>query len=225
MLDLSPTADRPDDAPATARQDDSLPVTRQDDGLIVNRVAESAIETLDLAALAPPEPAAFDLAPFLYRGLVLREREFRQSLKDLDWEPYRGVSVAVFCSADALVPTWAYMLVAARLSGVAVDVTAGTPEAVRQSALVAALDGLDWDRYRDAPVVLKGCGNSLVPLDAFVQATRRLQGVAAKVMYGEPCSSVPVWRRPVGAPAGAPATGVKATGPGRSGVKPAGPPR
>ena len=167
MTDLLPT-------------DDDQAATRQDDGLVVNRVAESAIETLDLAALAPPEPAAFDLALFLYRGLVLREREFRQSLKDHDWEPYRGAAVAVFCSADALVPTWAYMLVAARLDGVAASVAAGTPEAVRQAALVDALGEFDWERYRDAPVVLKGCGNDLVPLDAFVQATRRLQGVAAK---------------------------------------------
>ena len=193
------------------------------DGLIVNRVAESAIETLDLAALAPPEPVAFDLTPFLYRGLVLREREFRQSLKEHDWEPYRSATVAVFCSADALVPTWAYMLVAARLDGIAAEVAAGTPEAVRQSALVAALGRLDWERYRDAPVVLKGCGNDLVPLDAFVQATRRLQSVAAKIMYGEPCSSVPVWRRPTAAPAAtasARPVGVRAVG-----VRPAGPPR
>ena len=205
------------------RQDDGLPVTPQDDGLIVNRVAESAIETLDLAALAPPEPVPFDLAPHLYKGLVLREREFRQSLKATDWAPFEGAAVAVFCSADALVPTWAYMLVAARLDGVAASVAAGTPDEVRRRALVAALDGLDWERYRGAPVVLKGCGNDLVPLDAFVQATRRLQGVASKVMYGEPCSSVPVWRRP--APPASMAPGATPTGVKPAGVRPAGSPR
>ena len=189
---------------------------------IINRVAESAIETLDLAALAPPEPVPFDLAPHLYRGLVLREREFRQSLKETDWAAFEGADVAVFCSADALVPTWAYMLVAARLDGVAASVAAGTPAEVRQRGLVAALDGLDWERYRDAPVVLKGCGNEVVPLDAFVQATRRLQGVASKVMYGEPCSSVPVWRRPSPSPS-ASAPSKPASKP--AGVRPAGPPR
>ena len=143
---------------------------------IVNRVAESAIETLDLAALATAEPAPFDLEPHLYKGLVLREREFRQSLKETDWSAFEGADVAVFCSADALVPTWAYMLVAARLDGVARSVSAGTPEEVRQRAVVAALDGVDWSQFEGAPVVLKGCGNALVPLDAFVQATRRLQG-------------------------------------------------
>lgn len=170
------------------------------DGLIVNRVAESAIETLDLAALAPAEPVAFDLAPYLYRGLVLREREFRQALKDLDWSAFQEADVAVFCSTEALIPTWAFMLVAARLDGIAASVAAGTPAEVRQRAVVAALDGVDWERYRGVPVVVKGCGNDLVPLDAFVQVTRRLQGVASKVMYGEPCSSVPVWRRPSAAP-------------------------
>ena len=181
-------------------------------------MAESAIRTLDLAALAPPEPAPFDLAPFLYRGLVLRERDFRQSLKETDWEPFRGQTVAVFCSADALVPTWAFMLVAARLDGVAADVAAGTPGHVRQARLVAALDGHDWDPYQGAPVVVKGCGNDLVPIDAFVQATRRLQGVAAKIMYGEPCSSVPVWRRPSARPAAAASAAPV-------GTRPAAPPR
>lgn len=199
------------------------------DAPIVNRVAESAIETLDLAALAPPAPAAFDLAPFLYKGVVLREREFRQAVKAHDWEAYRGQTVAVFCSADALVPTWAYMLVAARLDGVAAGVAEGTPDAVRRRGVVAALDGVDWEAYRGVPVVVKGCGNDLVPLDAFVQATRKLQGVASKVMYGEPCSSVPVWRRPApSAPAGsgvARPAGVKPAAVKPAGTKPAGPPR
>lgn len=194
------------------------------DGPIVNRVAESAIETLDLAALAPPEPVAFDLEPFLYKGLVLRERDFRQALKETDWQPFRDRTVAVFCSADALVPTWAYMLVAARLGGVAGQVSAGTPDDVRRAGLTAALDAHDWSRYQDAPVVVKGCGNDLVPLDAFVQATRRLQGVAAKIMYGEPCSSVPVWRRPA-ATASVLTASKKPTSAKPAGTKPAGPPR
>ena len=196
--------------------------TRQDDGSPVNRVADSAIETLDLAALAPAgEVVAFDLAPFLYRGLVLREREFRQALKDHDWAPYAGRDVAVFCSADALVPTWATMLVAAKLGGAA-SVSAAPPEDVRRARFAAALDGHDWSRYEGKPVVVKGCGNDVVPLDGFVQATRRLQAVAAKVMYGEACSSVPVWRRPAAARAGG---GVARPAAKPAGVKPAGPPK
>ena len=184
---------------------------------LTNRVAESAIETLDLAALAPAEPVvAFDLAPFLYRGLVLREREFRQALKEHDWGAYAARDVAVFCSADALVPTWAYMLVAAKLGGAA-SVTAAAPDDVQRARFAAALDALDWDRYAGAPVVVKGCGNDVVPLDAFVQVTRRLQEVAAKVMYGEACSAVPVWRRP--APRPSPGGVARLAG-----VRPAGPP-
>ena len=202
---------------------------------IKNRVAESAIETLDLAALAPAEDVvAFDLAPFLYRGLVLREREFRQALKDHDWAPYAGRDVAVFCSADALVPTWAYMLVAAKLHGPggAASVAAAPPDGVRRARFAAALDAVDWGRYAGRPVVVKGCGNDVVPLDGFVQATGRLQAVASKVMYGEACSSVPVWRRPApaaaggaGRPAGVKPAGGKPAGVKPAGVKPAGPPR
>lgn len=197
------------------------------DAPIANRVAESAIETLDLAALAPTEDVvAFDLAPFLYRGLVLREREFRQALKDHDWTAYQDRDVAVFCSADALVPTWAFMLVAAKLSGAA-SVAAAPPEDVRRARFATALDAVDWDRFANAPVVVKGCGNDVVPLDGFVQVTRRLQGVAAKVMYGEACSSVPVWRRPApAAPSGAGRpVAVKRAGVKPAGVKPAGPRR
>ena len=192
---------------------------------ITNRVAESAVETLDLAALAPAEDAvAFDLAPFLYRGLVLREREFRQSLKEHDWTPYAGRDVAVFCSADALVPTWAYMLVASKLEAAA-SVTAATPDEVRRARFAEVLAAHDWTRYAGAPVVLKGCGTGAVPLDAFVQATRRLQGVASKVMYGEPCSSVPVWRRPAAGGARPAGPAAKPTGAKPAGVRPAGPPR
>ena len=186
---------------------------------LTNRVAASDIETLDLAALWDgAEPVAFDLAPYLHRGLVLRERDFRAAMKAHDWSAYDGRHVAVTCSADALVPTWAFMLVASRLSGAA-SVGAGAPADVRRDVFVRALAALDWEAYRGKPVVVKGCGNDVVPLDAFVIATRQLQGVAKKVMYGEPCSSVPVWRAPKAA---APAAGAA---PVARSAKPAGPPR
>lgn len=166
------------------------------DGLVVNRVAQSALVTLDLAALVPaPDPAEVDLVPFLYRGLVLRERDFRAALADLDTAPFAGRDVAVFCSTDALVPTWAYLLVAARLSGVAASVGAGRAADVQRDRFAQALDAHDWTAYAGKPVVVKGCGTDRVPLDAFVRATSHLMGVAAKVLYGEPCSSVPIWRR------------------------------
>ncbi|MEL6614371.1 MAG: DUF2480 family protein [Bacteroidota bacterium] len=198
---------------------------------LVNRVAASDITTVDLAGLWPGgEIATFDLAPYLHRGLVLRERDFRQAMKDHDWAQYAGQHVAVTCSADAIVPTWAFMLVASRLHGVASGVGAGAPEAVRRDVFVRAIEAHDWSQYEGKPVVVKGCGNDIVPLDAFLLATQKLQGVAKKVMYGEPCSSVPVWRAPAAAPeasgvAVARPAGMKPMGVKPAGMKPAGPPR
>ena len=182
------------------------------EGVILNRVAESAIATVDLAALWDGGTIAeLDIEPFLYRGLVLRERDFRQAVKDADWSVYADRHVAVFCSTDAIVPPWAFMVIAARLDGVARSVAAGRAGALVRDAYVRALDAHDWSVYANRPVVLKGCSDTLagtdgatVPLDAFLVATQKLQAVAAKLMYGEPCSSVPVWRRPAApTPAGA----------------------
>ncbi len=200
-------------------------------GLVQNRVAESAVVTLDLASLVEASPAGdapagaqpvvvFDLADHLYRGLVLRERDFRDALAALDTAPYAGRDVAVVCSADAVVPTWAYLLAAARLAPVAASVSAAAPADVERARWAAALDAHDWSAYAGRPVVVKGCGTDRVPLDAFVQATRHLQGVASKVMYGEPCSSVPVWRRPAETP---PAGAVRPVS--KPPARPAGPPR
>ena len=193
--------------------------TRQDDdgGAVVNRVAESAIVTLDLASLVDASPVVvFDLADHLYRGLVLRERDFRDALAALDPAAFAGRDVAVVCTADAVVPTWAYLLAAARLAPVAASVTAAPPADVERARWAAALAAHGWTAYAGRPVVVKGCGTDRVPLDAFVQATRHLQGVATKVMYGEPCSSVPVWRRPAEAPVAAASRPASA--------RPAGPP-
>lgn len=168
---------------------------------IVNRVAASAIETLDLAQFADADSVAtFDIAPHLHMGLVLRERDFRDAIKAQDWSAYQGKHVAVVCSADALVPTWAFMLVAARLTGIAATVTVASEVEVRRARFAEALDQHDWSAYAGKPVVIKGCGNDVVPVDGFARATQALQGVASKVMYGEACSSVPVWHRPAAAP-------------------------
>lgn len=197
------------------------------EGVIVNRVAESAIATVDLAALWDGAAVVeFDLEPFLYRGLVLRERDFRQAVKDTDWKAYADRHVAMFCSTDAIVPPWAYMVVAARLDGVARSVAAGRAADLVRDVYVRAIDAHDWSLYADRPVVLKGCSDSLagaggatVPLDAFLVATQKLQAVAAKLMYGEPCSSVPVWRRPAPpTPVGSAPAGVA-----RPAKRPAGP--
>ena len=164
---------------------------------IVNRVAESDIRTYALDALWDGAPVAeLDLAPWLVRGLVLREREFRQHVKDHDWSGHAGQHVAVHCSTDAIVPTWAFMLVASRLEGVARSVAFGREADLLRDHFVRALGREDFEAYRDQIVVVKGCGSRVVPTAAYLDAMQRLQRVARKVMYGEPCSSVPLWRRP-----------------------------
>lgn len=164
---------------------------------LVNRVAESDIDVFDLAALwDAADVAELDLAPWLHRGLVLREKDFRAAVAAHAWEAFAGRHVAVHCSIDAIVPTWAWMLVATRLEGVAASVAFGREADARRDFYVRALAAFDFERYRDRIVVVKGCGARDVPVSAYVDATQRLLRVARKVMYGEPCSSVPLWRRP-----------------------------
>ena len=164
---------------------------------IVNRVAESAIEVYDLESLwADRALAEFDLAPFLFGGMILKEKDFRESMKTHDWSAYDDKVVAVFCSVDTIIPTWAYMLVASKLTSHAQSVGFGKPEDVVRDYFVRALEQEDWGQFEDRIVVIKGCASRLVPTDAYMIATQKLQSVARKLMYGEPCSSVPLWRRP-----------------------------
>ncbi len=184
--------------------------------MIQNRVAESDIVVFDPATLwAGADVIEVDLAPFLHRGLVLREKEFRAAVEAIDPAPYAGRHVAVFSSVDTVIPTWAWMLVASRLAGAA-SVTHGRASDVAREAVALAAAKEDWSRFAGRPVVVKGCGNS-VPPAAYVAALRALQGVASKVMYGEPCSAVPVWRapKPAAATVGTPArpAGVRPSGP------------
>ena len=193
------------------------------DGLVVNRVAASAVDTVDLAAVVGPlDVVALDLAPLMHRGLVVREKEFRAAVAALDAEEFAGRHVAVVVPEGALVPAWAPMLVAARLSGIAASVSVSSVEARRAALASDRVRRHDWSAQSGRSVVLKGCGTGDVPLDAFAQATVALQSVAAKVMFGEPCSAVPVWRRPAEAPAPG-SSGTAAAS--RPATKPAGPPR
>lgn len=166
-------------------------------GLVVNRVAASGIETVDVAAvLGPLDVVGLDLAPMMHRGLVVRERDFRASVAALDVASFAGSHVAILVPEGALVPAWAPMLLAAALSPVAASVAVASVDARRSALASERVQAHDWSGYAGRVVVLKGCGTGEVPLDAFAQATVALQGVAAKVMFGEPCSAVPVWRRP-----------------------------
>jgi len=164
---------------------------------IENRVAQGEIEVYNLADLWDDAPITeLDISPFLVEGLMLKEEAFRDAVEAHDWAQYEGEHVALYCSTDAIVPTWGYMLIASELKDTARSTTIGREEDLLREYYAAALTKEDWSRYEDTPVVIKGCGDDVVPEMAYVHATQKLQEVARKLMYGEPCSSVPLWRRP-----------------------------
>ena len=165
---------------------------------LVNRVAKSGIVVYNLEDLWDGCPVrTLDIAPFLDQGLIVREELFRSRVGDYDWQQFDGTHVAVNCSSDALIPSWAWMLVTSRLTG-ARSVELGTAEDTVRAWFTRALADEDWSRYEGRIVVVKGCGASIVPESAYATAMTRLMTVARKVMYGEPCSNVPLWRRNAG---------------------------
>jgi hypothetical protein len=162
--------------------------------IIRNKVAESGIITIDPAGLINTgNIKVFDLKPFLFEGLVLKEKDFREALKKHDWEPYRGKDVALCCSADAIIPSWAYMLTASALQPYARTVITGNAEQLQSALLRKAVENLPLEEYRDKRIVIKGCSN--VPLSIYTDLVIRLQPVVISIMYGEPCSTVPVFKR------------------------------
>ncbi len=164
---------------------------------LVNRVAASGLITLNLEDFFPAEEVvAFDLKEYLYMELILKEKDFRAALKAHDWTQYEGKSLALFCSTDAIIPVWAYMLVTAYASPHVVQIFQGTPEAFYQVAFQMALAQIDGAEYEQKRVVIKGCSNKPVPPSAYVELTRKLRPYAQSIMYGEPCSTVPIFKRP-----------------------------
>ncbi|AKD02442.1 DUF2480 domain-containing protein [Pontibacter korlensis] len=164
---------------------------------IINRVAQSALVTLNLEELLHPgERVVYDIKDNLFQGLILREKDFRAFVKEHDWSQYEGKNVAITCSVDAIVPTWAYMLLASKLQNYANYYVFGDLEALEQALFQEAIAKIDMEEYRDAKVVVKGCGSVPVPTYAYVEAMRKLVPVASSVMYGEPCSTVPLYKKP-----------------------------
>jgi len=163
---------------------------------IVNRVAGSGLITLNLEDHYPKtEIVELDLAPLLVEGTLLREKDLREFVRTHDFAGYRNKWVAVHCSADAVVPTWAFMLLTVALQPYATRIVFGNQNTALRAAFHESLAALDWSQYRDAKVVVKGCSDVHVPESVFVDATARLREVAASIMYGEPCSTVPLFKR------------------------------
>lgn len=163
---------------------------------IVNKVAQSGLITVDLADFAPKEEIViYDMKANLFQGLILREKDFRAFIKEHDWSQYAGKHIGIICSADAIVPTWAYMLLTNKLEPYALSVHFGDKNTVLDNLFRDALQAVDFQSYVDQRVVVKGCGDIYVPESAFIQFTAGLSKVVKSIMYGEPCSTVPVFKR------------------------------
>ncbi len=163
---------------------------------IVNRVAQSKLITFDLEDYYPKgERVLLDISPWLYEGVILREKEFRQEVEAHDWAVYNGKYVAITSSTEAIIPGWAFMLITSSLQPYANKIVQGDLTDLETQLYAEVISDLDVDPFKDKPVIIKGCSNKPVPPNAYVWATEKIQAVASKVMYGEACSSVPIFRR------------------------------
>lgn len=163
---------------------------------IVNRVANSVLEVFDLEDYYPEgKRFSVDISQWLFEGFVLREKEFRQQLKEHDWTQYQNGFVALYCSTDAIVPAWAYMLITTHLKDIAKKVFLGTLPQLEISLYQEILDHLDYSTYQDKPTIIKGCSKKPVPQEVYVLATQKLMPFARSIMFGEACSSVPLYKK------------------------------
>lgn len=164
---------------------------------IINRVANSPIVTFKIEEYYPEgERLLLDIKDQLFQGLILREKDFRQFIKEHDWTQYEGKYVAITCSADAIVPLWAYMLLSIQLEPYAAHITFGNIEQLNTELLYQELDKIDFGQFENSPVVVKGCSDLDIPTAVYVEVSRRLKPFAKKLSYGEPCSTVPLYKRP-----------------------------
>ena len=162
----------------------------------INKVAESGLITLDLEKWYPRgEAAVFDMKDYLFMGMILKEKDFREALKQMDWSVYEGKNVAVTCSADAVIPVWAYMLVAAYLQPVAKEIVMGDEKELHKALFLKNLSSINLEEYTDKRVVIKGCGETPIADYVYMEITKILRPVVKSIMYGEPCSTVPVYKK------------------------------
>ena len=163
---------------------------------IINRVAESAITTLNLEDYFPKdEIVEFDIKNFLFMGLIIKEKDFRAALLNTDWSQFHNKYVAVFCSADAIIPFWVYMLLAKYLQPVAKDMVMGDKKMLIHTVMQKNISSINFAEFINKRVVIKGCGDLPVPESAYMEITKHLLPLAKSIMYGEPCSTVPIYKK------------------------------
>lgn len=163
---------------------------------IINKVAQSQLEVFDLEDYYPNgNRMSVDISQWLTEGFLLREKEFRQHLKDHDWSSYQDAYAAVFCSTDAIIPAWASILVTLHLAPFAKKVVSGTIEDLDTALYQEILPNIDYSVYEAKPIIIKGCSKKPVPMSAYVLAAQYLQPFAKSIMYGEACSAVPLFKK------------------------------
>jgi Protein of unknown function (DUF2480) len=165
--------------------------------VFVNKVAESGLLTIDLEEFYPKgDVAIFDMKDHLFMGLILKEKDFREALKNLDFTIYQNKNVALTCTADAIIPVWAYMLAATYLQPFAKEIVFGNEEFLHKTIFLKNLAAINVNDYTDQRVVIKGCGELPITELAYVEITKLLRPVVKSIMYGEPCSTVPIYKKP-----------------------------
>jgi hypothetical protein len=163
---------------------------------IINKVANSGLVTLDLEKYLPTgEMSSFDMKDHLFMGLILKEKDFREALKNLDWSVYQDKNVAIICSADAIIPVWAYMLVATYLEPIAKEIYMGSMTDMYKHIFLKNLSSINPGEFNDQRIVVKGCGEIAIENFAYAEITKILRPVAKSIMYGEPCSTVPIYKK------------------------------
>jgi hypothetical protein len=164
---------------------------------MINRVANSSLVTFDLETYYEPgDRVSIDLKDILFQGLILREKDLRDFVKNHPWQQYQDKFVAVTCSADAIIPTWAFMLVAIALNPFAKKVVLGDLQQLEEKIFIEKLSAVDWLEYQNAKVVIKGCSKISVPDTAYIEVVNKLRSVASSIMFGEACSTVPLYKKP-----------------------------
>ncbi|MEO5649152.1 MAG: DUF2480 family protein [Ginsengibacter sp.] len=165
--------------------------------IIINKVSQSALLTLNLEAYYPQgEIVVFDVKKYLFMELILKEKDFREALKNIDWSMYQNKNVGITCTTDAIIPLWAYMLATTYLQPFAKEVVFGNEESVFNVIFLKNLWKIDAKEYEGKRVVVKGCGDKKIPESAYVEISKMLRPVARSIMYGEPCSTVPIYKAP-----------------------------
>lgn len=165
--------------------------------VLVNRVASSGLITINLEDFYPKgEIVIFDLKPYLFMELILKEKDFREAMKAHDWNQYEGKNIVVFCSNDAIIPVWAFMLVATYASPFANEIFQGTEEEFLKAHYETVIKGLNIEEYKNERIVIKGCSNKPVPASAYLALTKKMRPFVQSIMYGEPCSTVPIYKKP-----------------------------